>query len=251
MHKHLLMTVLLTLGFLAMACGGASPPMPSAPAPSAAPSVASSAPERESAPPPRPAPAQPAPAALDIDAYVDSLPTESLAFNAPDRLLITETATVRLRLEPGLDGEAASAAFEATRAEDQPGEIRVATSVISPEMEASLTAAEGIEVRALTRERQAVSRRDPTEWLWEIKAVSGGSHRLMLSVYAFAPGGTAGRKVKTVEELLLVEVPVARRITGFLGDNWEWLWTLLGAPLGAWLFARWRHRRGQEPPAAT
>ncbi len=48
------------------------------------------------------------------------------------------------------------------------------------------------------------------------------------------------RKIRTFTKTIRVRVTLGRRLAGFVGDNWQWLWGTLLVPLAGWLWARRR-----------
>ena len=232
---------------------GASTPRP--PKPDPAPSTSGGRPTGASTPRPRkPGPTPPDPSAAStppepvaeprvegIDAWLAALPTEALVFNTPAQILYGEQVELRLIVQPGEEGAALQATFEASRKASQSGEVQVAEARMSEEVGATLVSP-GLAVTALTPERQFVSRVEPTEWRWAVQGSAEGQHELTLSLYAILPEHTSVRVLKTFERSLVVEVPPRQAALGFVKDNWEWMWTFLLAPIGGWAWSRWRRR---------
>lgn len=197
---------------------------------------------------PSPSPDEPSSDAaqgFDLDAWLDSLPLQDVVFNAPESLHLHERTTVWLRLQPGQDTPQLQVGFEADHPRAE-GELQSANTRLAPEMEASLVAS-GLLVTAESPLRQAVSRRDATEWRWSVEASEPGPHTMLLTLSAVPPGSSALRPVKTLERELLVIVRPVEQVVAVVKDNWEWMWTFLGAPVGGWAYARWRRRRKQAP----
>ena len=99
-------------------------------------------------------------------------------------------------------------------------------------MEARLTGG-GFRIEALTPERQPVGRSSTTEWRWEVHKTEGGSHALHLTLSALitVEGERTPRAVRTFDREIEIQVTLRQRITGFVGDNWQWLWAALIVPL--------------------
>lgn len=216
---------------------GASTPRPPKPDPS--PPTTTPDPSAGSTPPEPVA----EPRVEGIDAWLAALPTEALVFNTPARILYGEQVELRLIVQPGEEGAALQATFEASRKASQSGEVQVAEARMSEEVGATLVSP-GLAVTALTPERQFVSRVEPTEWRWAVQGSAEGQHELTLSLYAILPEHTSVRVLKTFERSLDVEVPPRQAALGFVKENWEWMWTFLLAPIGGWAWSRWR-RRGE------
>lgn len=186
-------------------------------------------------------PENPRPAASGIDVWLAALPTEALVFNSPTEILYDDQVEVRLVIHPGVDGVALKEQFEATRNEEQTGEVQQGEARLSEEVGATLVCPR-LAVTALTPERQLVSRLEPTEWRWAVRGSEEGAHNLTLSLYAILPERSSVRVLKTFERSMSVQVPPKMIAVGFVQDNWEWVWTVLLAPIGAWVLSRWRRQ---------
>jgi len=192
---------------------------------------------------PRPPPPQPTPDPLfaEIDRALEALRLASIAFNAPTALRKDESAVIQLLLslkKPVRDLQA-----ELTEI----GEREGARVRVSPIVEARLTGS-GFKIEAITRERQAVSSTADTEWTWEIKAMEAGSYRLHLTLSALiaVEGDRAPRAIRTFDRTIVIHVTWEERILGFVGDNVEWLWAAIIAPLAGLVLGIWRRRKGQR-----
>ncbi|MCB9766304.1 MAG: hypothetical protein H6739_41395 [Alphaproteobacteria bacterium] len=188
------------------------------------------------------APKPAAPATLDIDAFIESLPDEAIVFNVPEQVDYGSLTQVRLIIQPGVAEAELVARFERERGEAQTGGTESLAVPTSEEMGATLVSS-GLEITALRPERQFLSRREPTEWLWDVRAINGGPHTLVLTLYAIPPGRSSGRTIEVYERRMEVVVPVTDQVLGAVEANWEWLWTFLLAPVGGWLLARRRRAR--------
>ena len=195
--------------------------------------------------PQQPAPPTPAaPPPFDIDAWMDSLPAGAIAFNAPDQVELGQVVRLRLLVQPGASPDALGAAHAEGASPRESGPLQTASAAVSPEIEARLASAD-LDVTALDPERQSVSARSPTEWRWDVRARQGGDAELTLGLFAIPPDGASVRRIQTFERAMRVHVPWTTLAAGFLGDNWEWLWTLLVAPVGGWFWAK-RGRRTER-----
>jgi hypothetical protein len=182
---------------------------------------------------PRPTEASPPHRLLnEIDDFLDQLDVGHIAFNAPERMLVGETAEMRLLLSPVLNVDELVDRLRDLRGELQGAEIRVA-----PRMEA-LISGQNFEITAITPATQAVSRGEPTEWRWEVSPKSPGAHRLYLVLNAHIIDST--RTLRTFDRTIQVNVTVGQQLAGFVRGNWQWLWTTALVPLAGWL---WQRRR--------
>jgi hypothetical protein len=162
----------------------------------------------------------------EIDRALAAQPLASAAFNAPTELRLGDAAVIQLLLS-------LSKPLDDLQAElREIGEREGARIRVAPLMEARLTGS-GFRVEALTPEIQPVGRRTDTEWSWEVEGTEGGSQRLHLSLAALitVEGERTPRAVRTFDREIEVNVTVNQRITGFIGDNWQWLWAALVVPL--------------------
>jgi prepilin-type N-terminal cleavage/methylation domain-containing protein len=84
-----------------------------------------------------------------------------------------------------------------------------------------------------------------TYWLWDARAKKPGTYRLTLtiSVDSDIDGVRLQRAVTTHEEEIAVVVSTQTRVTHFVKNNWQWLWTLLAAPAIPWAWKKWRQRQ--------
>ena len=184
------------------------------------------------------------PAFDEIDRALKALPLASAAFNTPTELRLGDPAVIQLLLSLSKPlGDLKAKLREI-------GERQGALIRVAPLMEARLTGS-GFTIEALTPETQPVGRRTDTEWSWEVEGSEGGSQRLHLSLSALitVEGERTPRAVRTFDREIEINVTATQRITGFIGDNWQWLWAALVVPLlglAAGL-VKSRRRRPAEP----
>jgi hypothetical protein len=180
-----------------------------------------------------------------VDRVLATLPTASVAFNAPEKLTEGESAEIELllSLQDSID-----------RLKEQISEVgeREGERVrITDEMEATLTGVD-FKIEAVTPQRQAVSRRDVTRWKWEIEPTQTGVLRLHLTLTGFVEvaGERRARAIRTFEYTLVVRVTWRDKVASFVEDNWQWLWTAILAPVAFWAIRRRRsardHRSGRR-----
>jgi hypothetical protein len=171
----------------------------------------------------------------EIDQVIRGLPWVNIAFNAPATLALGESVVVQLLLSP------AQPVRRLKRQLTELGERRGARIKASNRMEARLTGV-GFRIEAVTPEVQAVTRRQNTEWRWEVEPTGTGTRRLHLTLSALidVEGTESPRTVRTFSQTLEVRVTLLRRVSGFVGDNWQWLWTALLIPVGGWMLRKRR-----------
>jgi len=101
--------------------------------------------------------------------------------------------------------------------------------------------------------RQPVATTGVTMWAWSIEPTDPGTRSLHLTLSALidVDGNEETYTVKTFDRTWTVVVPWPDRVTGFAGENWQWLWTAILLPLVAFVWRRLRMRqRGGEHPVA-
>jgi hypothetical protein len=172
--------------------------------------------------------------ALDeIDGILKGLPLANIAFNAPLSLNLGDSAVIELVLSGRQPIRVLKRRVTAV------GERVGARIRVADRMEARLSGL-GFKIQAITPEIQAVSRQDETRWQWEIEATRAGRQRLHLTLTAIIDvrGSQSPRTIRTFEKKLEIRVSWSQRLSNFLGDNWQWLWTAILIPIGAWLLRR-------------
>ncbi len=163
----------------------------------------------------------------------------NVAFNAPKTVRLNETKVIELVLS---DDESVRALKRRLEAQDRHVGAQIRASAV---MEATLTGT-AFKIEDITPTQQATTAR-VTRWKWEIEPTKTGRRLLHLTVTALvAVNGTDRRQaVRTFERILEVEsVPVSTpaKVAGWFGDNWQWIFTTLLIPVGAWMIRR-RPRR--------
>lgn len=169
----------------------------------------------------------------DIDALLAQMQLGNVAFNTPEQLYLKQTALIQLLLS-------ATTAVEALKLQlNAQGTPTGAQIKISDRMEAKLTGP-AFDITAITPETQAVSRSENTEWKWDVVPRSTGTHALHLTLSALVEvnGETTPRMIKTFDRDIVVEVTAAQRVTGFVSENWQWLWAAILVPLATWWWSR-------------
>ena len=119
-----------------------------------------------------------------------------------------------------------------------------ATIHISDRMEAQLTG-QGFSIEPIEPPLQAVSRRETTRWRWEVIPTAHGRHTLHLQLYAHidVAGLDTPYVIQTYDKPVEVQITVPQRVTGFVGDNWQWLWAAVLVPIVGYLWKRATSRR--------
>jgi hypothetical protein len=175
-----------------------------------------------------------------IDKVLRDLPLANAAFNAPTTMHLNEPTVIQLLLSGQRPIRELKEKITAL------GEKEGATIKASDSMEAHLTGA-GFTIEPVTPAVQLVSGEGVTEWIWEVEPTQAGKRRLHLTLSAIIDlrGKESTYTVRTFERTLNIRVTLRERLTGFAEDNWQWLWSALLIPIGAWLLQR---RRKDSPP---
>ncbi len=119
---------------------------------------------------------KPAPAD-ETEAALENLQEGILAFNVPPAMRVGETRVVQLVVRFGRDSGIG-------RAVTEPGAVETAPVKVASAMEAKLSGSDSVEIAAVTPEEQLMSRREITEWRWNVTPRREGTHRLQLAVSA-------------------------------------------------------------------
>ena len=239
-----------------------NPPSPS-PEPSPMPSPdnrapSSQAPSPGNPPPPPPAQSlpsiavptipppisEPQPNSVELmDQIFRELDWGNIAFNAPATMRYAQPQPVELLLSPSLSVADLQAKIH-QKVGAESAHIRVSNS-----MEAQLTGT-GFTIQALRPGLQAVTSEQITRWKWEVTPTEHGRQTLHLTLSAHID--VAGRDtplvVQTFHREIQVNITVPQRVSGFIQNNWQWLWAAIVVPIAGFLWNR-RKKRWVKPKA--
>ena len=169
----------------------------------------------------------------NLDSLLQAMPLGNIAFNAPTSLNIERVAQIQLLL----DLTQSITELQEEIAED--GEKHGATIRISHRMEAKL---EGpmFTIAPITKEIQAVSQLEPTEWKWEVHPTKSGNHNLHLTLSALLQieGQETFRMLKTFDKTIQVRVTTIQKVESFIMEHWKWLWAAVLMPVAGWIWRR-------------
>ncbi len=171
-----------------------------------------------------------------IDAVLENMAEGRIAFNVPDSVMkLNESSTIQFLLDLTKTVEELESMFKESEV------IESHRVRISETMEARLTG-NGFRITAITPEQQPISTVETTEWKWEINAIEAGPQHLHLTLSAiiFFRDEKMARTIRTFDKKIFVEVSLGKRITGFINNNWQWLWTALLIPITGWYL---KHRK--------
>ena len=165
----------------------------------------------------------------EIKKRFENLSPGTIAFNAPDRMKVSETATVTVRIAP--KGEASNIT----------GGLSGPTSTapqehITENMAAKLDGV-GFEITALSPETQSVAGGGFAEWRWNVTAAEPGDHDLNVTI--IAKFDQRERSLPTQSHHVHVDGDPTAAFKEFLEKNWQWLASVIVIPLIALL---WKSR---------
>ena len=247
---------MVIVAFLLASCGSAATSTPgatAAPAPTSAP-AATSMPTTAPAPTSAPAPTTeavtevPSPMTTaiantpsigdqlsQIDAILKQSISASIAYNRPQSMLLDETTTIDLLLNPSLSPEALSTQVTAS------GQVTSASVQITPRMKAYLIADDGaaFTIQAVhDNPEQLVSGTETTHWAWLVTARKSGLQKLTLVLYRLVQYGGQDywREIESYQANIEVQVTISQRIQ-FL--DWKWIIGILITALLIPAFWRW------------
>ena len=168
-----------------------------------------------------------------VDGALRKLEFGNIAFNAPTSVKIQDTADIQLILSLAIPQDELKKMIMAE------GAVNSARTQVSDRMQAHLSSS-GFTITAVSPEVQAVSRQEATKWEWNIKPNSEGKQHLNLTLSALLniDGESTPRVIQTFDKTIEVTIPPKSEIFTFLKENWQWLWTTIFIPLGAWLLRK-------------
>ena len=181
-----------------------------------------------------------------IDEKLEVLPLVAVVFNYPTELQKGEAAEIQLLLS--LKKSTSALQDELTEV----GEREGVTVKVSPVMRALLSGT-GFSIDPPDPVDQAVAANANTEWTWEIVPTKTGTQTLHLKLFALidVEGERTPRQVRVLNRPIVISVSWPDRITGFVGDNWQWLWAAILVPLATLSWTAWRRRHDGSQSTGT
>jgi hypothetical protein len=223
--------------------GGRPPgaaPAPPPPKPTPAP---------EPKPTPEPQPTHEADVADPAEAWLATLRDSAITYNRPETVPFGQVFDVQFFIDISGDTAATEAALDAAReANDHiTGDTHTALVPTGNEVEVSLLGSNA-DIDALEPDRQRLSASTQGRWQWRITPTSPDDIVLKLHVLAIQPGHASGLRIQSYEDSIVVKVTTTQKAQIWLSDNWEWAWTFFVAPIGGFLWARFRRRKTAKAP---
>ena len=168
-----------------------------------------------------------------VDQLLDKLDLGQAAFGAPNAMNLRDVGAVTLNV---VHSASSSELLEEIR---RTGLNLSQPIKIGKRMQAKLTG-HNFNIKSLNELVQAVSRREPTVWKWEIHPTSEGTHdlHLSLSVLLNVDNRDTPRTIETFSKSVEVKVTHQQRLSRFWDNNWPWLGATVLIPFLTWMLRR-------------
>ena len=177
----------------------------------------------------------------EIDRALKNAVKASIAYNVPDTMMLVETVTIELLLNPSASPqELAGQVVEG-------GQVETSSIDVTPRMRAELVSqGNGLEVKALEDDpEQLISGTETTKWTWFVTAREEGVQRLTLVIYRLVnvDGKDDWRKLETYKENIEVKVTFGQRVKML---DWKWIGGIVIGLLLVPAFWRWFDNRKKK-----
>ena len=168
-----------------------------------------------------------------IDDIFKNMKWGNIVFNVPDSMKLYETRGIHLVLS------AAKTVEQIEKKIQEQGDLRNRRIRISRIMVANLKGS-GFEINSITESLQVVDMSEDTEWRWEVTSRQPGMRNLYLTMDAIVTieGQDRPHTIHSLSEVIIVHVSLQQRISGFVANNWQWLWSAILVPFIGWLWER-------------
>ena len=173
------------------------------------------------------------------DSARGAMPVGTFRYDPPEEVRLGDTATI----EATVSAEVGRVFRRIGREE---GERRGVEIEVSDRMAAQLV---GINFEKDPDDVHilALGSAEPARWIWQVIPEKPGPQELLLVITAriSVQGHDTDLVVASSRQDIVVTNPLSRRISKFIGANWQWLWVVILAPLagGAW---RWYKKRNDR-----
>lgn len=165
---------------------------------------------------------------------LDQLEAAVMVFNMPEIADIEQTLLAQLKVDYHLSAVELSRTLISNEGHMITENISV-SKVLSAELVAPT-----LKVDPLTPPSQALSSREPTEWVWTLTPISAGEHLVVLTVNAIVniEGEREERNIKIYRKNMKITVTTKYAVNTWIKENWEWLLSGLLFPLTVWFWNR-------------
>ncbi len=176
-----------------------------------------------------------------VDLILQTMKWGNIAFNAPTSMKFDETPRIKLLLgiKQTIEELKQDIKVEIEK-KHLSGDIDVARIKVAPLIMQALLEGSSFEIKPITPNEQPISSEVTTEWQWEIIPKSAGENILNLTLNAKLPidGNSTYRTIRTFRKEIRVDVTGLEQTKNFIKDNWQWLWTAIFVPVGAFLWKK-------------
>ena len=176
-----------------------------------------------------------------VDLILHTMQLGNIAFNEPTSMYLDET--VRIQLILGIK-QTIEELKQNIKVEIEKkhlfGDIEAARIKVAPLIMQAHLEGYSFDIKSITPDEQPISSEITTEWIWEVIPKSSGIGILSLTLNAKLPieGNSTYRTIRTFKKEIRVEVTRLQQTENFIKDNWQWLWTAIFFPMGAWLWSK-------------
>jgi hypothetical protein len=174
-------------------------------------------------------------------ADVDGLVQGSAAFSAPTTAPLKQTFAVYLRVAPE---KLATLMANLKEEVPQPSTVVGRPDVrLAPRMWARVSGY-GFDIDPKDAVFQAVSKVEPTTWVWQVTPTVAGDHSLLFELDGELEIGGKETPRRFYSAVQPVHIPI--NVVDVLSDKWEWIASTLVIPLLLWI---WRSLQARRNPA--
>jgi hypothetical protein len=173
-----------------------------------------------------------------VEEIVSRLEWGNIAFDTPKIIKFEQSKVIELILSPTKSLKELQSSLKSSE------QTESAQVQISNRMQADLSGL-GFKIEALTPKEQAVYKGKTTQWKWEVTPTKDEDQNLYLTLSAII--NMSNQKVpfvvKTFDKIIKVDVSFDKRISTFIGTNWQWLWASIFVPLSPFLWKLYRDKK--------
>ena len=182
-----------------------------------------------------------------IDSALKETLGASIVYNRPDSMILDQTVTIELLLNPSLSPQVLSTQVS------EPGQVVSSSIQITPRMKALLIADDdtALSIKPIhDNAEQIISKADTTRWAWLVSARKGGAQQLTLIIYRLVEyeGRDYWREVETYKADINIEVTFIQRVKSL---DWGWLVGVFVTAIAIPAIWRWVDQRKKQVDQKT
>jgi hypothetical protein len=155
-----------------------------------------------------------------------------LEYIVPSSMRVGETRIVQARISRSID--------ESLTKDLAESDIIIKKKIeVADHMTVRLSGA-AFSITPITPEEQVLTGSGFTQWQWDVIPERGGKQTLIFTVtLVFLESNRPSYLTREVDrEEIEIEVNYSYQAKQFVGNNWQWLWTVVAIPLGTFLISR-------------